>query len=99
MIKFYKLRMEVEKMKDTFVRDYINKKIEESKDKNYIKYTFYELRIKNNLSKEDLETFLKINKHYFENNGYHVYFTGEKFVYKNTYMMVQSNELMIAIKE
>ena len=28
MIKFYKLRMEVEKMKDTFVRDYINKKID-----------------------------------------------------------------------
>lgn len=37
-------------MTDNFVISYINKKIEESKDKNYIRYTFYELRVKNNLS-------------------------------------------------
>lgn len=55
-------------MTKQFVIDYIDKKIEENE--NYIRYTFYELRIKNNLSEEDLEIFLKINKDYFENKGY-----------------------------
>ena len=86
-------------MTDNFVISYINKKIEESKDKNFIRYTFYELRVKNNLSEKEVDTFLKINKDYFENNGYKVYFTGAKFIYNNTNMTVQSNELMIAIKE
>lgn len=86
-------------MTDNFVISYINNKIEESKDKNYIRYTFYELRIKNNLSEKDVDTFLKINKDYFENNGYKVYFTGAKFIYNNANMTVQPNELMIAIKD
>lgn len=84
-------------MTKQFVIDYIDKKIEENE--NYIRYTFYELRVKNNLSEEDLEIFLKINKDYFENKGYHVYFTGAKFTYENANRMVQPNELMIAIKE
>lgn len=84
-------------MTKQFVIDYIDKKIEENE--NYIRYTFYELRIKNNLSEEDLEVFLKINKDYFENKGYNVYFTGTKFTYENANRMVQPNELMIAIKE
>lgn len=81
-----------------FTINYINKKIEESKDKNFIRYTFYELRVKNNLSESEVEEFLKINKNYFENNGYNVYFTGARFEYKNANMLVQPNELMIAIK-
>lgn len=51
-----------------FVTDYINKKINENP--NYIRYTFYELRVKNNLSEEDVDEFLRINRDYFENNGY-----------------------------
>lgn len=84
-------------MTKQFVIDYIDKKIEENE--NYIRYTFYELRVKNNLSEEDLEVFLKINKDYFENKGYNVYFTGAKFTYENANRRVQPNELMIAIKE
>lgn len=84
-------------MTKQFVIDYIDKKIEENE--NYIRYTFYELRVKNNLSEEDLEVFLKINKDYFENKRYNVYFTGAKFTYENANRMVQPNELMIAIKE
>ena len=86
-------------MTDAFVINYINKKMEESEDKNFIRYTFYELRVKNNLSEKDLERFFKINKDYFENKEYKVYFTGAKFQYKNANMTVQPNELMIAIKE
>lgn len=86
-------------MTDLFVINYINNKLAETKDINYIRYTFYELRVKNNLSENDLDKFLAINKNYFENKGYSVYFTGAKFTYKNANMTVQPNEIMIAVKE
>jgi len=41
-------------MTDAFVMKYIDKKIEQSKDENFIRYTFYELKIKNNLSEEEI---------------------------------------------
>lgn len=85
------------KMTQQFVADYIDYKIKENE--NYIRYTFYELRVKNNLSEEETEVFLKINKDYFENKGYNVFFTGARFTYENANRMVQPNELMIAIKE
>ena len=86
-----------EKMTMQFVTDYINKKINENP--NYIRYTFYELRVKNNLSEEEVDEFLRVNRDYFENKGYNVYFTGAKFEYNNAKITVQDNELMIAIKE
>ncbi len=86
-------------MTDIFVINYITKKIKESEDENYIRYTFYELKVKYNLSEEDVDRFLQINKNYFENNNYKVYFTGDKYVYKNANRTVQDNELMIAVKE
>ena len=85
-------------MTDKFVINYINKKISESEDVNYIVYSFYELKIKNNLSEDEIQRFLKINKDYFENKGYNVYFTGARFTYKNTSILVQDNQLMIAVK-
>ena len=86
-----------EKELNSFTINYINNKLEENE--NYIRYTFYELRIKNNLSEKEVDKFLKINKDYFENKNYKVYFTGAKFIYQNANRMVQPNELMIAIKE
>lgn len=86
-------------MTDSFVINYINKKLAETSDINYIRYTFYELRVKNNLSESDLDKFLEINKNYFENKGYNVYFTGARFTYKNANITVQPNEIMIAVKE
>ncbi len=85
-----------EKEFKNFTINYINKKVEENEK--YIRYTFYELRIKNNLSEKEIDEFLRINRDYFENNGYNVYFTNAKFVYENANRMVQPNELMIAIK-
>ena len=80
-----------------FITDYIDKKVKENN--NFIRYTFYELRVKNNLSENEVDEFLRINKDYFENKGYNVYFTGAKFEYNNAKITVQDNELMIAIKE
>ena len=79
-----------------FVTEYIEKKVNEN-DK-FIRYTFYELRIKNNLSQDDIEEFLDVNKDYFENKGYKVFFTGDKYEYNNETRYVEQNELMIAIK-
>ena len=73
-----------------------NKLIEDDK---FIRYTFYELRVKNNLSEEDVDKFLELNKVYLEKKGYNVYFTGAKYTYQNANRTVQDNELMIAIKE
>ena len=86
-------------MTDSFVINYLNNKLAETSDINYIRYTFYELRVKNNLSEKDLDKFLEINKNYFENKGYSVYFTGARFTYKNANMTVQPNEIMIAVKK
>lgn len=79
-----------------FIIDLISNKEEENEG--FVKYTFYELRIKYNLNEQEVNQVLKISKDYFENKGYKVYFTGETFEYQNTNMLVQDNELMIAIR-
>lgn len=79
-----------------FVTEYIDKKVEENKE--FIKYTFYELRVKNNLSEEETEEFLDVNKDYFENKNYKVYFTNDEYIYKGQKKKVEDNELFIAIK-
>ena len=70
-----------------------------NKDANYIRYTFYELRVKYNLSEEDTDRFLDLIRTKLQNENYRVYFTGAKFEYKDAKMKVQDNELMIAVKE
>ena len=80
-----------------FVEDYIQDKI--NKNENEIIYTFYELRVKNNLSEEEVDEFLRLNKIRVENLGYKVFFTGAKFVYQNANRTVQPNQFMVAIKE
>ena len=69
------------------------------KDANFIRYSFYEIRIKYNLSEQETDRFLELTRTRLQNDGYKVYFTDTKFVYKNANMTVQPNELMIAIKE
>lgn len=65
----------------------------------FIRYTFYELRVKYNLSEQDTDRFLSLIRTKLQNENYKVYFTGTKFEYKDAKMKVQDNELMIAIKE
>ena len=55
------------------IADMTQKYIEESKEKNYIRYTFYELRIKYNLSEKEVDEFLKLARTYYENNDYKVF--------------------------
>lgn len=89
-----------EKELKVFTINYIEQKIKASPDEHFIRYTYFELKIKNNLTDKELKTFLRINKDYFENQGYKVYLKeDEQYLYKNAIMRVQTNELMIAIKE
>ena len=74
----------------------------ESKEKikeNYIRYSYYELKVKNNLTEEEIDEVLKISRNYFENKSYSVYFTNAEFEYKNAKRKVETNEYMIAFKE
>lgn len=80
-----------------FTINYIEEK--ERENENYIRYSFYELKVKCNLTDNEIERFLKINRDYFENKGYNVYSTGAKFEYNEAKMIVQPNEMMIAIKD
>ena len=80
-----------------FITDYIDQKIRENE--NMVVFSFYEIRIKLDLSEEQTDEFLKLSRTRLENMRYKVYFTGAKFVYENTPKIVEDNELMVAIKE
>lgn len=84
-------------MTTQFVENIINEKM--IINENEIIFTFYELRVKHNLSEEEVNKFLELCKTRLENAHYEVYFTGAKFTYNNANRTVQDNEFMIAIKE
>lgn len=79
------------------ITNYLDSKI--AKNPNEIIITFYEIRVKKNLSEEKTDVFLANCKTRLENFGYQVFSTGERFIYNNCNRTVQDNELMIAIKE
>lgn len=74
----------------------IEHKINQNKD--FIKFTFYELRVKYNLSEEDCDTTIKLIKQKLSNYGYNVYLTGEKYKYNFVENTVPINILLVAIK-
>lgn len=84
-------------MMTNYVGRYIEYKLLENEEE--IRITFYELRVKENLSEEQTEEFLQLCKNKLENMKYNVYFTGETFTYKQCNRMVQPNELLIAVKK
>ena len=59
-----------------FTSQYLDEKMQE--DSNYIRCTFYDIRVKNNLSEIETEVFLNLSKKYLENNGFSVFLTGER---------------------
>ena len=70
-----------------------------AENKNFIRFTFYELRVKFNLSEQETERFLELIRIKLLNENYQVYFTGAKFEYKEEKMIVGNNELIVAVKE
>lgn len=84
-------------MTEQFIFDYISRK--EIENANFIRYSYYELKVKSNLTDEEIDKFLRVNRDYFENKGYKVYFTNARYTYNGANQNVQPNELMIAFKE
>ena len=87
-------------MNDQSIINLIEITLEEKMNENdeFIKYTFYELRVKFNLSEQETERFLELIRMKLLNENYQVYFTGDKFEYKEEKMTVGNNELIVAIK-
>lgn len=79
-----------------FVTEYLDNKIAENE--NYIECSVYDLRVNQNLTKNDVDVFLEYAKTRLENLNYQVYFTGAKYSYKGKRKIVESNDYMIAIK-
>ncbi len=80
-----------------FIADFINRKEAESKDKNYINYSYYELKVKEGLTESEIDELLKVSRDYFEERNYSVYFTNAEFEYNGQIRKVESNNYMIAI--
>ncbi len=74
----------------------LNSKI--AKNENFIRFTYYELRVKNNLSEEETDEFLRLSMTYLEKKGYEVYVGNARYSYNKVDQNVQSNELLIAFK-
>lgn len=75
---------------------FLNNKIKENE--NFIRITFYEMRIKENLSQEETDLFVKEAKNKLKIFNYKVYEVGNKYWYNGNAYVVQSNELLIAVK-
>lgn len=79
-----------------YITEYIDKKI--YKNDKLITVTFYELRIKEDLSKEDTFIFLQMSKQRLINLGYRIYETGQRYELDGKEKVVRSNVLFIAVK-
>lgn len=74
----------------------IHRKI--SENEKYVRYSYFELRVKHNLSEDDAITFVKLAKNKLENMDYRVYLKGERFIFEDANRIVEKNEYLIAIK-
>ena len=69
-----------------------------SKNNEFIKYTYYELRIRKNLSEDDMYSSISLVNTRLRNLGYTTYKTGQKYFYDYKEQIVKDNELLVAIK-
>ena len=79
------------------VTEYLDNKIEQNGNK--LIFTFYELRIKMDLTEPTIEKFLRLSETRLINLGYQTYRPGEVYEYKGQKETVKENELLIAVKE
>ncbi len=75
---------------------YLEDKLKQNR--NCVIFTFYELRVKLNLSSEQMYNFLHLVSTKLENNNYQIYRTGQEYFYREK-LRVEDNQLLVAIKE
>lgn len=78
------------------VTNFMDHKIEQNP--NEIVISFYEVRVKMNLSEEETKILLFLCKTRLEKFGYKIYLTGQKFIHNNVKRTVEPNELLVAVK-
>lgn len=80
-----------------YIEEFIAEKI--ARNSKIVRYTYYELKIKLNLSEEGLDRFLKCSKIILEQLDYKVFFTGARFKFEDADRVVETNEFLIGIKD
>ena len=79
------------------ITEYLDNKIEQNGKR--LIFTFYELRIKMDLTEPTIEKFLRLSETRLINLGYQTYRPGQVYEYEGKKETVKENELLIAIKE
>ena len=79
------------------ITEYLDNKIEENSKK--LTFTFYELRIKMDLTEPTIEKFLRLSETRLINLGYQTYRPGEVYEYEGEMQIVKDNELLVATKQ
>ena len=79
------------------ITEYLDNKIEENSKK--LTFTFYELRIKMDLTEPTIEKFLRLSETRLINLGYQTYRPGEVYEYEGQMQIVKENELLVATKQ
>ena len=77
--------------------NFLDKKIE--KNERFIKITFFELRIEQNLSEQETKDFIKLAENRLTNLGYKVFTRKDEDESKNNKIKLKDNELLIGIRE
>lgn len=83
------------------IREHVDRYIEKliAKDENYIRCSFFDVRMNEKVSEQELNDFLRECKKKLENKGYSVFFTGARFNYMGAARVVETNEYLIGIKD
>ena len=79
------------------ITEFVDNKID--KDSSKIVIGFYEVKVKRNLTDADVLNALYLISTRLMNLGYKVYKTDEKYTYNEKEYVVQSNQLLVGIKE
>lgn len=79
------------------ITEYLDNKIEQNSKK--LVFTFYELRIKMDLTEPTVEKFLRLSETRLINLGYQTYRIGDIYEYQGEKQVVKENELLVAVKE
>ena len=78
------------------ITEYLDNKIR--KNNKLLIFTFYELRIKMDLTEPTIEKFLRLSETRLNNLGYLTYKPGDIYEYNEKKEIVKDNELLIAVK-
>ncbi len=78
------------------ITEYLDNKIRQNSE--ILVFTFYELRVKMDLTEPSIKKLLQLSETRLNNLGYTTYKPGEIYEYNGKRDIVKDNELLIAVK-